>query len=107
MQSFDVPAIDPELPAGDEPHGRCQVKIGVLMEAHVVPEFTVAGDMLTRTSKIDDFAPDVSVYPQARDPRTGGRQLEHLAFEVVSTKGLALAGRKARKLIGRGVRRVF
>jgi hypothetical protein len=58
-------------------------------------------------SKTNDFAPDVSVYPKARDPRTGGRQLEHLAFEVVSTESLSHAGRKAAKLIARGVRRVF
>jgi hypothetical protein len=63
--------------------------------------------MLTRTSRVDDVAPDVSVYPTARDPRTGGRQLEELAFEIVSTESLAHAGRKAQKLVSRGVRRVF
>src|SRR5262249_12857197 len=41
------------------------------------------------------------------DPTTGGRQLEQLAFEVVSTESLGHASRKARKLAGRGVRRVF
>lgn len=54
-----------------------------------------------------DRAPDVSVYPVARDPRTGGRQLEHLAFEIVSTESLGQAAGKARSLAGRGVRRVF
>ena len=63
--------------------------------------------MLTRTSKVDDFAPDVSVYPDAPDPITGVRQLEGLAFEIVSTQSLGHAGRKAAKLTGRGVRRVF
>jgi hypothetical protein len=51
--------------------------------------------------------PDVSVYPDAPDPRTGGRQLEQLAFELASTQSLGHAGRKAAKLAGRGVRRVF
>jgi hypothetical protein len=102
--------LDGELvyvPPCDEPHGRHQFKIAALIEAHVASDFTAACDMQTRTSKTNDFAPDVSVYPRARDPRTGGRQLEHLAFEVVSTQSLSHAGRKAAKLIGRGVRRVF
>ena len=77
------------------------------MEAHVAPEFDVASDMLTRTSETDDVAPDVSVFPYARDPATGGRQLEHPAFEIVSTETLGHAGQKAAKLVARGVRRVF
>jgi len=63
--------------------------------------------MLTRTSETSDLAPDASVFPRARDPLTGGRQLEQLAFEVVSTESLSHAGRKAAKLVARGVRRVF
>src|SRR5512140_2066170 len=63
--------------------------------------------MLTRTSETGDVAPDVSVFPRARDPRTGGRQIEQLAFEIVSTESLGHAGRKAGKLVTRGVRRVF
>src|SRR5438874_11317955 len=91
----------------DEPHGRRQSKLSALLEAHVAPDFTVASEMLTRTSRTNDFAPDVSVYPCARDPRTGGRQLEELAFEIVSTESLSHASNKASKLIDRGVRRVF
>jgi hypothetical protein len=49
----------------------------------------------------------VSVFPTAPDPQTGGRQLEQLAFEVVSTQSLADAGSKAEQLVRRGVRRVF
>jgi hypothetical protein len=47
------------------------------------------------------------VYPRAPDPRTGGRQLEQLAFEVVSTQSLGHVGKRAAKLAARGVRRVF
>ncbi|HSK00259.1 MAG TPA: hypothetical protein VK932_03420, partial [Kofleriaceae bacterium] len=36
-----------------------------------------------------------------------GRQIEHLAFEVVSTETLRGAGAKAAGLVERGVRRVF
>jgi hypothetical protein len=91
----------------DEPHGERQIQLGALLAAHIGPEYKVASEMLTRTSKVDDIAPDVSVYPAARNPKTGRRQLEELAFEVVSTQTLAHAGRKAAKLAGRGVRRVF
>ena len=63
--------------------------------------------MLTRTDELTNFAPDASVYPAARDPETGGRQLEHLAFEVVSTETLGHAATKAARLVERGVRRVF
>ena len=47
------------------------------------------------------------MYPDAPDPETGGRQIEQLAFEIVSTQSLGDAGHKASKLVARGVRRVF
>jgi Uma2 family endonuclease len=91
----------------DEPHGTHHSKIAALLEAHAGAAYQVAVDMLTRTSAKDDMAPDASVFPIARDPETGGRQLEELAFEVVSTERLSHAGKKARALTDRGVRRVF
>jgi Uma2 family endonuclease len=91
----------------NEAHGTRHSMILTLIEIHARRAFQVACDMLTRTSKDSDVAPDVSVYPRARDRRTGGRQLEQLAFEVVSTQTLRDAGRKAAKLSARGVRRVF
>lgn len=90
-----------------EPHGSRHSKLSALLEAYAAPGFNAASDMLTRTSRVDDFAPDGSIYPAARDAATGGRQLEQLAFEVVSSETLTHAGRKAAKLIARGVRRVF
>lgn len=90
-----------------EPHGSRHAKLAALLGAHPGSAYNVAIDMLTRTSATDDFAPDASLYPLARDPETGGRQLEALAFEVVSTETLAHAGKKAARLLGRGVRRVF
>jgi Uma2 family endonuclease len=95
------------VPPADEPHGTLHSKVSALVEAHAAAEFDVASDMLTRTSKTNDVAPDVSVFPRARDPRTGGRQLEQLAFEIVSTQSLSGAAGKAAKLASRGVRRVF
>lgn len=122
--AHDRPAVDARLVAPDtryeiidgrldyvapaeEPHGSRHSKVSALLEAHAADDYDVASDMLTRTSETSDFAPDVSVFPKARDPKTGGRQLEELAFEVVSTQTLGKASRKAEKLVARGVRRVF
>lgn len=91
----------------DEPHARRQARLCALIEAQIRPEFHVASELLTRTSKVDDFAPDVSVYPRALDPHSGRRQLAQLVFEVVSTQTLRDAGNKAAKLAARGVRREF
>jgi Uma2 family endonuclease len=91
----------------DPPHGERHVQLAALVEAHTGPTFEVAADLLTRTSQVDDIAPDVSVYPDAPDAETGGRQLEQLAFEIVSTQSLGNAATKAAKLATRGVRRVF
>jgi hypothetical protein len=91
----------------DEPHGEGHISVGALVKSHRADGYAVAGDMLTRTSRTDDIAPDVSVYPSARNPRSGGRQLEELAFEVVSAQSLAHVGKRAAKLVARGVRRVF
>jgi Uma2 family endonuclease len=95
------------VPPANEPHAARHAKVAALLEAHAAAACDVACEMLTRTSETSDIAPDVSVFPSARDPKTGGRQLEELAFEVVSTQSLSRAGAKAEKLATRGVRRVF
>jgi Uma2 family endonuclease len=95
------------VPPADEPHATEHLMLGYLLAAHVAPGYRGALDMLTRTSETSDYAPDASVFAGERDPETGGRQLEELAFEVVSTQSLSRAGAKAEKLATRGVRRVF
>ncbi len=95
------------VPPSDESHGSRHSKISALLEAYAASGYDVASDMLTRTSAKNDLAPDASVFPAARDPRTGGRQLEELAFEVLSTERVGHAAKKARALTERGVRRVF
>jgi hypothetical protein len=65
----------------DEPHATRHSKLSALLEAHVADDFDVASDMLTRTSELEDFAPDASVFPRARNPETGGRQLEQLPLK--------------------------
>jgi len=91
----------------DAPHGERHAQLVALLEAHTGYAFEVAADLLTRISRGDDVAPDVSVYPDAADPQTEGRQLEQLAFEILSTQSLGDAAVKAAKLACRGVRRVF
>lgn len=95
------------VPGADPPHARRHAELAYVLGAHIAPGYVSALDMLTRTDARSDFAPDASVYPEAKDPETGGRRLEVLAFEVVSTQRLAVATRKARALAARGVRRVF
>jgi hypothetical protein len=90
----------------DKPHGEMHLALAALVQAHLADGFNAAVDLLTRTSLVDDIAPDVSVYPAAPTPR-GGRQLEHLAFEIASKQALSKVADKARRLAGRGVRRVF
>jgi Uma2 family endonuclease len=120
----DIPAVDDNLapletryevwngelvyvsPA-NPPHGELHAKVIALLEAHAARKYKVACDLLTRVSEDSDIAPDVSVYPAAPDPKTGGRQLEELAFEIVSTSRLGRTGERAAKLARRGVRRVF
>jgi len=91
----------------DELQGRARSRISALAEAHAGSAFDVACDMLIRCSETTDIAPDVSVFPIARDSRTRGQQLTHLAFEVVNTQLLGYASHKAAALAARGVRRVF
>jgi Putative restriction endonuclease len=91
----------------DPPHATQHFDLAYVLGAHVVPGYRGAVDMLTRTSKRNDFAPDASIFPAEPDSATGGRQLEELAFEVTSEQALAVPTRKARNLVKRGVRRVF
>jgi Uma2 family endonuclease len=101
--------LDGELvyvPPADFPHAALEAQLCALITMHVTPGYHVGAELLTRTSKVDDIAPDVSVCPP-HDPETGKRRLQQLAFEVVSTQSLGNAARKAAKLAGRGVRRVF
>ena len=91
----------------DEPHATHQSQVDRVMGSYVARGYVPAVEMLTRTTIDDDFAPDFSIFPAARDPKTGGRLLEEIAFEVTSEQAIGVPTRKARELIRRGVRRVF
>jgi Uma2 family endonuclease len=95
------------VPPAKEPHATEHGGLAYLLGAHVGPGYRWAVDMLTRTSETSDFAPDASVFAAERDPDTGGRRIEELAFEIASTQSRASATRKASGLAERGVRRVF
>jgi hypothetical protein len=120
----DLPAVDDRLavpgtrteiydgelvfvPPSDALHATQHSKTSALVEVHAAPAFEVACELLTGTSRTSDVARDVRVFPRDRDPKTGRRKLEQLAFEVVSTEALGHAARKATLLFSRGVRRVF
>ncbi len=80
--------------------------------AHVFAGTLAAGyegavDMLTRVDADNDLAPDVSVFPEGVDPKTGGRKLEEVVFEVCDSEDIAHVTKKARRFVARGVRRVF
>ncbi|WP_434046727.1 MULTISPECIES: Uma2 family endonuclease [Sorangium] len=77
-----------------------------VLGAHVAKGYRGAVDMLTRTDEASDHAPDASIFAQKPD-RGGRRRLEEMAFEVCEKQALAVPTDKARRLIGRGVRRVF
>ena len=94
-------------PPADEPHGTVHLDLAAVLRAHVTSEYRGAVDMLTRTKEVGDHAPDASIYPKDRDPVTGGRRLEELAFEIMSEQSLSVPTGKARDYIERGVRRVF
>lgn len=91
----------------EEPHATLHFDVPRLLGHCLAGGYVGAADLLTRPTEDDNFAPDISIYPEARDPATGGRQVEDLAFEIIDTTPLARVTTKARKLVTRGVRRVF
>jgi hypothetical protein len=89
------------------PHGDRHCELDYVIRAHVRPGFVGSTDMLTRLSEGSDFAADTSVRKQGKDPTTGQRYLEELAFEVVYKQPLKKITERAEDLSERGVRRVF
>lgn len=89
------------------PHATQHTRLDYVIQAHVVPGFSVAADLLTRHDQESDFASDVCVFRNGVDPSTGARHLEEIAFEVVSEQSESLAAEKALRMKRRGVRRIF
>ncbi len=89
------------------PHATQHAEVAHVFMGVLASGYSVAVDMLTRADDDSDAAPDVSVFPTAPDPKTGGRQIEEVAFEVLDTERLAHATAKVEKFAARGVRRLF
>src|SRR5262245_66459264 len=74
LPAIDDRLVEPETPyemidgklvrvsPADPPHAERHLRLCALIEAHTGSAFVAACDLLTRTSQVDDFAPDVSVY---------------------------------------------
>jgi hypothetical protein len=91
----------------NQPHGTRHFEATGLFYGALAEGYAGAVDMLTRLDDDSDAAPDISVFPAAADPTTGGRQLEEIAFEVLDAERMSHATDKVEKLAARGVRRLF
>ena len=91
----------------DQPHGTKVLDLATLLRSHLKPGYLGAVDMLMRSNRFSDFAPDASIFPEAKDPKAGGRKLEELVFEIIDSQPLSDVTRKARLMVGRGGRKVF
>jgi hypothetical protein len=96
-----------ELMPAKEPHGTQHFDLPKVLGHVLHPDYKGSVDMLTRPSTRNDFAPDVSILPKARDPSTGGRLVEELIFEVKDTESWSHVTTKAKALLQRGMRRAF
>ena len=93
--------------AGDPEHADPQCQLAYVVRACVAPGYIASAELLTRTDKESDFASDVSVRREGTDPATDSRYLEEISFEVANSQTLSKLETRARKLVKRGVRRVF
>jgi hypothetical protein len=94
------------LPA-HPPHADRHAELDYVLRANAAAGYVSSTDLLTRTSESWDFAADAAIRKDGKDPETGSRYLEELAFEIKHTQRMGELTRRARELVGRGVRRVF
>lgn len=94
------------LPA-EAPHAIRHSFLDYVIAAHVAPGYSAASDLKTRFEEESDFASDTCILREGKDPESGTRYLEELAFEVVSEQTESKVSLKAPRMVRRGVRRVF
>ncbi len=102
-----IDGVTYETPSGTEALAAHNGRAAHVLTACASAGYKAAIALLTRADWNTDVAPDVSVFPSARDPKTGGRLLEELAFAVYDREREAYTTRKTVKLAKRGVRRLF
>ncbi len=84
-----------------------QCQLAYFVRACVAEGYIASTELLTRSEVGSDFATDVCVRRAGEDPQTHQRYLEELSFEVANTQTLADLRDRAKKLMARGVRRLF
>ncbi len=93
--------------AEEAEHADPQCQLAYVVRACVADGYIASTELLTRSDRDNDFATDVCVRRAGKDPQTGQRYLEELSFEVANTQKLNDLDSRAKKLVKRGVRRVF
>ncbi len=96
-----------EAMAGESDHADPQCQLAYVVRACVADGYVAATELLTRSDQKSDFATDVCVRREGIDPATGSRYLEEISFEVANAQTRAKLEKRAKKLMARGVRRVF
>ena len=90
-----------------EPHADQHFRLDFVLGGHVSAGYVGSTDLLTHVLHGSDFASDTCIRRGGKDPATGGRFLEEVAFEVVHEQPLKKVTERAEDWSRRGVRRVF
>ena len=102
-----VDGVRYEVLAGEADHADPQCQLAYVVRGCVAKGYIASTELLTRSDVDSDFATDVCVRRAGKDPQTGQRYLEELSFEVANTQTLVDLQHRGKKLIARGVRRLF
>jgi hypothetical protein len=94
--------------SGDAAHADPQCDLNYAVRACVAKRYVASTELLTRTDVGSDFTTDVCVRKRGIDPKTGGRYMEEVSFEVAHTQTREdLERKRIPKLLAAGVRRVI
>ncbi|MEZ4294142.1 MAG: hypothetical protein R3B70_04130 [Polyangiaceae bacterium] len=93
-------------PANPE-HADCHFGLDYVLRAHVKTGYVGSTDMITRFTHQSDFATDSSIRKAGKDPATGERYLEEIAFEIANSQTGPQLKVRAEDVTSRGVRRFF
>ncbi len=102
-----VDGVRYEVMGAEPEHADPQCQLAYVVRACVAEGFVASTELLTRSDQGSDFTTDVCVRRAGTDPQTQQRYLEELSFEVANSQTLGKLDKRAKKLVTRGVRRVF